>query len=254
MFDNSVTICYTINMNNNKILENIGLTKNESVIYLTLVDIGSSTISAISDKTSIHRPLIYKALPSLQEKKLVTSISKGRQTLYTAEPPSKLEEIFNDLKLRFFDLIPALEDKYSTNSMKPNVRFLEGKEGIKNIYLDIIATLKKGDTFYRYSSAKDLVQTKMYLPKGYEKMRDDKKLERKAIMAENKTLLKNVKLERYIKSIPEDLQTFDFNVTKIIYGPKIAYIDYNSETGVVIESKFIADFEKSIFEVLYKKL
>ncbi|MES3006077.1 MAG: helix-turn-helix domain-containing protein [Patescibacteria group bacterium] len=241
-------------MNNNTILENLGLSKNESTIYLALIELGSSTISKISDKTAIHRPLIYKALPFLEEKKLVTSVMKGKQTRYTAEPPSKLESIFDDFKLQFLNLMPELEDRYSSNSLKPVVRFLEGKEGIRNIYIDIVATLKKGDTFFRYSSAKDLAKAKKYLPKDYEKMRDSKKLERKVIMAQSKKALKKIKLERYIKSLPDESVPFDFNITKIIYGSKVAYIDYNTETATVIENEPTAMFEKSIFESLYKKL
>ncbi len=241
-------------MNSNKILEKIGLTKNESLIYLALVDLGPSTITQISDKTAIHRSLVYKALPNLQEKKLVTSITQGKQTLYTAEPPNKLENIFDDLRLQFFDMIPELEDKYAVNSLKPAIRFLEGKEGIKNIYLDIVSTLKKGDTFYRYSSATDLNKAKKYLPRDYEKMRDNKKIERKVIMAENQASLKKIKLERFIKTMPKDTGSFDFNITKIIYGPKVAYIDYNSETAIVIENELIAKFELSIFESFYRKL
>ncbi len=241
-------------MNSNKILEKIGLTKNESLIYLALVDLGPSTITQISDKTAIHRPLVYKALPHLEEKKLVTSITQGKQTLYTAEPPNKLEDIFDDLRLQFFNLMPELEDKYAVNSLKPAIRFLEGKEGIKNIYLDIVSTLKKGDTFYRYSSATDLNKTKKYLPRDYEKMRDNKKIERKVIMAENQASLKKIKLERFIKTMPKDTGSFDFNITKIIYGPKVAYIDYNSETAIVIENELIAKFELSIFESFYRKL
>jgi sugar-specific transcriptional regulator TrmB len=241
-------------MNNIAILESMGLSKHESSIYLALIDLGPATISKISDRTAIHRPLIYKTLPYLQEKKLVTSIMKGKQTLYTAEPPSKLEDIFEDLKLQFSNLIPELEDKYSSNSLKPVIRFLEGKEGIKSIYLDIVGTLKKGETFFRYSSAKDLDKAKEYVPKSYERMRDNKKLERRVIMAASKKALKKVKLERYIKGISEESASFDFNITKIIYGPKVAYIDYNTETATVIENELAASFERSIFETLYKKL
>lgn len=241
-------------MKNIDILKKIGLNKTESAVYLSLVEMGPSTVFKISKKASIHRPLIYKALPNLEERKLVTSFLKGKHTFYNAEPPSKLEEIFNDLRNDFFEMLPELEDQYSTRNLKPIIRFLEGKEGIKNVYLDIVTILNKGDSFYRYSSAKDLKKAKSYLPKNYEKMRDNKKIERKVIMAESKADLKIKKLDRFVKSISEDVTPFDFNVTKIIYGHKIAYIDYNTETVSILENKLIADFEKSIFENLYKKL
>lgn len=57
-------------MNIQNILEKIGLTKNESAIYLGLLELGPSYIAKISEKTSIHRPLVYKTIPSLLEKKI----------------------------------------------------------------------------------------------------------------------------------------------------------------------------------------
>ena len=47
---------------------------------------------------------------------------------------------------------------------------------------------------------------------------------------------------------------FDYNVTEVIYGDRVAFIDYNSETAMIIESKVIADFQKHIFKSFYKKL
>lgn len=55
-------------MNIQHILEKIGLSKNESAIYLALLELGPSQIAKISEKALIHRPLVYKALPSLIEK------------------------------------------------------------------------------------------------------------------------------------------------------------------------------------------
>jgi hypothetical protein len=54
--------------------------------------------------------------------------------------------------------------------------------------------------------------------------------------------------------MPEDFGNFDYNITQIIYGDRVAFIDYNSETALVIESKVIADFQEHIFKMLYKKL
>ena len=55
-----------------KVLKKIGLTEHESVIYLALLELGPARIAKIAEKTAIHRPLIYKAIPDLLAKKLVT--------------------------------------------------------------------------------------------------------------------------------------------------------------------------------------
>jgi predicted transcriptional regulator len=124
-------------MDKNKILEKMGLTKHESAIYLGLLELGPSNISQISEKAAIHRPLIYKALPALLEKKLITQNRRHNRMVYMAEPPNRLEAIFDDLKIDFFEILPDLEDSYLSNEQKPKVRFLEGKDGTKRIFDDI---------------------------------------------------------------------------------------------------------------------
>lgn len=172
-----------------------------------------------------------------------------------AEPPNRLETIFDDLKIDFFEALPDLEDMYSSNELKPKVRFLSGKEGTKRVFDDIVRSLPKGDTFYRYSSNIDGQEKKdKYVPRGYRKMRDDKKLERQVITNQVTAQRKINKLDRFIKVIPQDFGAFVHNVTELIYGDKTAFIDYNSETAMIIESKKIADFQRHIFKVLYKKL
>jgi len=242
-------------MDKQQILEKIGLNRHESAIYLALLELGPSHIAGISEKTSIHRPLIYKAIPSLVEKKLVTQTKHAKRTIYTAEPPNRLESIFDDLKLDFVEMLPELEDQYSTNSFKPRIRFLQDKAGTKRVFDDIVRSLKKGDVFYRYSSNCDGQEKKdSHLPRDYQKIRDGKKLERQVITNEQTAKRKTTKLDRFVKIMPNDSEPFEHNITEVIYGDKIAFIDYNSETSMVIESKRIADFQRHIFKTLYKKL
>lgn len=242
-------------MDKSKILEKIGLTKHESAIYLALVELGPSRISKISEKTAIHRPLIYKALPSLIEKKLVTETQKQKGVVYGAEPPNRLETLFDDLQIDFNEMLPDLEDRYSNNEFKPKVRFLEGPDGTRRVFDDVARSLKTGDVFYRYSSNKDGEEKKdKYVPRIYKKLRDSKKLQREVITNMQTMRHKKSKLDRFAKAMPSDFGTFEHNVTEIIYGNKVAFIDYNSETAMVIESKRIADFQKQIFKTLYSRI
>ncbi len=242
-------------MDKNKILEKIGLTKHESAIYLALLEMGTSNISQISEKTSIHRPLVYKALPSLMEKKLVTKTQKIKSVVYGAEPPNRLETLFDDLRIDFFEILPDMEDAYNSSEKKPKIRFLEGRDGTKRIFDDVVRSLKKGDVFYRYSSNKDGNEKKdKYVPRIYRQMRDEKKLQREVITNAQTAVHKRPSLDRFAKIMPNDFGPFEHNVTEIIYGNKVAFIDYNTETVMIIESKRIAEFQKQIFQTFYEKL
>ncbi|MCH8518782.1 hypothetical protein LAT59_03410 [Candidatus Gracilibacteria bacterium] len=126
---------------------------------------------------------------------------------------------------------------------------------MKHIFMDVVETLEKGDTYYRYSSRKHDV-LRGFLPESYKKLRDAKEIQRCIITSkELKTMKeKENKLNREMRAIPEDYDLFDDNIGKIIYGNKVAIIDYNTSTSFIIENKKFAEFEKKIFLLLYRYL
>jgi len=244
---------YNDKMDKIAILEKLGLKQNDARVYLALLDQGPSHIAMISQRSGLHRPIIYKSLPVLIEKRLVTKTIRKKRAYFMAEPPNRLETLFDDFRIDFFETLPELEDMYSTNTHKPRVRFLEGKDGTKRVFDDVVRSMKKGETFFRYSSNKDGKEKKdKYIPRGYRMMRDQKKLERLVITNFQTANHKSPKLDRFVKIIPSDFGPFEYNVTEIIYEDKIAYIDYNSETVMIIESRHIADFERHKFKQMYK--
>ena len=54
-----------------------GLTKNESKIYLTLLEIGPSHAGLISRKSGLHRRVVYDTLEMLTQKGLIGYILKN---------------------------------------------------------------------------------------------------------------------------------------------------------------------------------
>ena len=98
----------------------------------------------------------------------------------------------------------------------------------------------------------------------YEKARDKKQLERFVItnkrsgddkkQTEGPEGSRRIKMEKAVKIIPPDYDLFEYNVTQLIYGNKIAFVDYNTETAVIIENPVIAKFQQKIFKLLFAKL
>jgi len=52
----------------------------------------------------------------------------------------------------------------------------------------------------------------------------------------------------------QNYDQFDENIQMILYGKKIAYVDYNSESAIIIENTKIADFQKKLFKALFQSL
>ncbi len=236
------------------LLNKIGLTQKQATIYLFLLSHSPTSISNISRGTGLYRPDIYKELKVLLDKTVVTESPKGKQVWYQAEAPSRLREIIKDTLIDLEESLPALEEMYSHMSPRSVIRSVEGKNGIRSIFSDLVTTLKRGETFYRYTSSKDLKVANMYLPKDYRKLRDAKDIQRLVIGTAVNQATKIDRLEKETKYIPVNFDTFNQNIIQLMYSNKVAFINLNNETGLIIDNPELADFHKKIFKLLYTKL
>ncbi len=236
------------------ILKRLGLKEKEVQIYLDLIENWASSISEIIERTWLHRPEAYRLLPLLKEEWFVTESKKSKRRFFEAESPEKLlwllENLWNDLNW----VIPDLISMHSNASKRPGVKYQEWRKAVTYVFSDVVNSLNKWDVFYRVSSEKDVECANSYLPNDYREKRDKKQLERYVIMSEDKSNIKKPRLEREIVTIPPELDEFTDDVHMIIYWNKVAFIDYNSEASIIIESAFIAWFQLKLFKMLFSSL
>ena len=233
-------------------LQALGLNKTEAAVYMDLLMYGVQTVSSIARTSKLHRPAIYGALPSLKDKGLVTERQVGKLVQYAAEPPERLNSLVHSIQAELDDLVPELNQ--IQHETTPIVRRFNGKAGVYAVYDDIVQTLKKGEEFYRFNAASHEDLLKTGLPKSYEKMRDEKQLERLVISNPDYVKSREPRLEDSLVVVPESFWPFDYNVSQIIYGDKIAFIDYTLPIATIITNPTLARFQKDIFMMLYKQL
>ena len=241
-------------MNTSVLLRQLGLSKNAALAYLALVDLGTASIARIALESGVQRPLVYKVLPELLGMGLVAKAPHGKRTHYSALSPTKLRNLHRTLDAALDSALPALEERYLASGERPRITYLEGRAGIVSVYADIIETLPKGGVFYRYSSGNKVKKNEYYVPKDYRAKRDAKKLERYVITNKQTASKKTSRLERAVKVIPEGSDLFAYNITQLIYGSKVAFVDYNTESAIVIENPVIAAFQERLFKLLYQRL
>ena len=235
-----------------EILTSLGLTSAEAEMYLTLVQHGPGTVSHISRESTLHRPAIYAAIPLLREKGLISERQIGKLIHYAAESPERLRVLADVVHEELDTVIPHLINKHSQKT--PLVRRLDGKVGVHAVYVDILNTLKPGEEFYRYSSENINDAKQIGLPKNYEKRRNEMKLERLVISNPEYIASREPTLEESLKVVPNKFLPFDHHVSQIIYGNKIAFIDFNQPIATIIENSTLAKFQKDIFKMLFRKL
>lgn len=239
-----------------KSLSRLGLSEYESTIYLSLLENGPRNISEISKDTSYHRPIIYKVLKSLRERGYVnTTLQKNKRISYCITDPLLLLNELEEIQKNSRNTIEELSYFYQKSTKKPNFSIKEWLEEIRSIHKDLITSLKKWDIYHRYSSSqRDYADRGKYVPSNYFDEQKNKELERYIITNEKMKERRAGNPLRDVVAIPSGHDLFDDNITKLIYGDKVAIIDYDTETGWVIESARFAEYERKIFTLLFRLL
>ena len=114
-----------------KQLKIIGLSENEIVMYIALLELGKGTVSQISRKASLNRTTGYDVLNRLSSKKLISISGKEPKQEYVAESPDQIEILIRgELERRQSELIEARQIIPELKSMRtigdrPKVMFYE---------------------------------------------------------------------------------------------------------------------------------
>jgi len=222
-------------------------------VYKALQSHGRMHLSGIAKAAGIHRPAAYTAMNDLFKRNFALLKKFGKRNYYEVTDPRLISEAFAKEAEKATSKISKIAIKKEKH-FDEQVRFLEGPEGIREAFDDVIEHTPRGETFFRYTSEKDLAKVNTYLSRDYRTRRDAKKLERMVISNPVSGKQKRSRLERFIKFIPPERNVFDQNIIQIVYGDRLLFIDLNSEKVIIIENKELADFQKVIFKQLYRAL
>jgi sugar-specific transcriptional regulator TrmB len=96
-----------------KRLETLGLNKNQSNTYLSLLELGKGTVVEIARYSGVNRTTVYDNLESLRKKELITvGIEYGKRYFY-AESPESLKLLLNDRIEETSQLMKQLQSIYT---------------------------------------------------------------------------------------------------------------------------------------------
>jgi sugar-specific transcriptional regulator TrmB len=229
-----------------RLLQEIGLTKTESIIYWALLQSGPSLAGRISRQSGIHRRSVYDAMDRLIEKGLVSYILKNNQRYYQAANPEKLLQLVKDRERIVSEILPELKAQYGFSKEKEETNFYVGKEGIKYIFEDM---LKEKDTVLVIGASANVDQiVKYYFPK-YDKRRVKEKVRVRLIYDKSFRPVKGIPLSE-IRYLPEG---YGSNAATNIYSDKVAIIIWvERPLAILIKNKEVAKSYRKYFELLWK--
>ncbi|MBM3247416.1 hypothetical protein FJZ17_02665 [Candidatus Pacearchaeota archaeon] len=236
-----------------RILEEIGFTRNEIKIYLALLKLGASTTGKIIENTGLHRAIVYDTLEKLIQKGIVSFVIQNNRKVFKAYDPKRLEEYLEEKKKKLSSIIPELSQIYQVPKFETATNIYEGKEGIKTIFEDIIKTKPKCYyVFASYGGATEILP--FYLKHFYDRI-EKLKISLKGILIDTPQgrqrgkevgVHKNVEL-RYM---PKEYVS---PATAYLYEGKVAFIIWSKETpmAILIENKSLFESFLNYFHVLW---
>ena len=133
-------------------LEKIGLTKNESIVYLTLVKSGTIKTAEILKKSGLNSGRIYDTLESLKHKGLISEANINGVKHFTASPPNQLKDYFqqrlNQLKQEepiIEKAIPQLNLIRNTSIESSRATIYTGLRGLKTAVDEAVEKVGKDE-------------------------------------------------------------------------------------------------------------
>ncbi|HBU06593.1 MAG TPA: hypothetical protein DEB09_00745 [Candidatus Magasanikbacteria bacterium] len=235
-------------------LQQFGLNKKQAEIYLACLKLGPSKVGNIQKESQIKRTTLYDILSELEKQGLIIHTTKQKTRIYSATSPDKLSELVEQKKTAIQTIMPDLQELFFSIAYRPNVRFYEGNEGIKEIYKETLNC--KDKKILQIVSVKDFVEFpgKNFM-EWYVKERAKKNITAKAIHPKSGDVYNNFfginddALKREVRYMPKSL--FSMSMMMIYDNNVVAMSTKKENYGFVIESKEYSTAMRTMFEFLW---
>ena len=240
--------------NNLKILQNLGLNEKESKVYLATLSLGKTTIQMIAKAAEIKRTTAYNVVDSLQQKGLITVEIDGFKKKFVAENPERLEKMIDDSRNDLHKSLPELQSLYNLGGEESVIKYYEGREALKSVYLDNIRDIKPHQEYMVISNAEKLFNI---YGDWFEKFVSDRgklNINIRMILESNQWSREYSKFEKNynhkIRFLPKETRL----TTILVITPQRALIHQLNQPimGIVIENRSAIEMHQQLFEVLWK--
>lgn len=241
----------------------LGLSEKEAKVYLAVLELAEDTVQNIAKKSGVNRATTYVILEKLLDLGLVSTIERGKKTVFMPESPSELVNILEaqkkaiDAKKQHLDeSMNQLMAIYNAKGDKPTVRYFEGADGLEALDRYGHDQFKEGSEMVGIIPI-DLIEEQFPVRR---KTAIDDRVKRK-IRSRMIYTHKNGEIPGYINNkelrdgifLPKEV--FPVDATVQIYpdwGVKFYNFNPNNYFGVLIQSPDLARNMKLLFELAWK--
>jgi predicted transcriptional regulator len=237
-------------------LKSLGLSDNESKVYVAMLSLGSATILSISKSSEIKRTTVYSVLESLNTKGLTRVEIKGFKKLYAAEHPSRLESMLDMRKVELGKLLPELEGIYNLKGGESFIKYYESSEAIKNVHYELLDSLQPHDEFLVIGDPDNWDRVNKSFGTDFIRRRNKINLNIRMILTNSES---SKKYKEFEQNFQEEIRLMPMGAkldTNLVVTPRRILIQqmFNPVIIISIENSSVITMHRELFNVMWDQL
>ena len=236
-------------MEEESVLEELGLEKREAKIYLALLKLTSTTASKVAEDVGIDRTTTYDILSRLIEKGIVSYVIKNNVKYFKSSSPEQLLLDLKEKEKRLQEIMPKLLALEKEEKEQTSVELFKGKEGMITVLKMI---LRDKQNYWLVGGAQEICHFVPIFMKQFLRKCHSSKIKGKLICEEG------------FGNNPEDIvgkhETYRIISKKLVsstikvWGNKTAFFVFSEPMHtILITSKEVADRQRLFFDHLWKQ-
>src|SRR3989338_3604873 len=239
------------------ILQDLGLSKAEINVYVSLSELGHSTSGPIIQKTGLQSSVVHRVLKTLLEKGIITFVKVGKDNNYQATNPKNLVDFIENKKKKFLDILPELEAKQKKGKSNYAAEMFLGKRAMFSILLNIIKDAKPNEDYLSFSLIEphdDEEIVEFY--RTYNLRRREKKLKVKVLANEKvKPIYEKNYTRELLKKASVRYTNFHFPQGIIIFRDNVTFVHWGENPFAVriVNKEMARQFKEFFLEFYYKE-
>lgn len=238
-------------------LVDLGLTRGEARVFLSLLKLGSSKVGAVVKDSRVSYSKVYDVLERLASKGLASHATVGNVRRYNAVEPYRLhdylqkrEDALRAQKETAASLVSELAKVASRNRM-PGAEIFVGDKGLRTAYEILLRDASKSDVlryFYPFDDYHPVATpfySRLHLFQKGKKMAAQRGIGTAAFSrsAHYREIAGNVDM-RFV--------AFPLPGTMDVFKDKLLMVSWEGKTGILVTSKEIADHFARYFDSVWQ--
>lgn len=241
-------------------LEEIGLTKSEIKVYLSLLKLGESSTGRIQAESKTANSKVYEVLSKLIDKGLVSYFTKGNVKYYKASSPKMILEFLKEKKEEITKkeeqiktILPTLMQFQQEKEDDKQALIFSGPRGLKTAFASLVDELNPGEEVH-IMGVYEFGDKFLPIAKYFQNLRSHKKIKAKFLINKNAVLIAK-EFRNYppveIRFLPEKVLT---PAIFLIYRDKVIINMAKEMTFFVLKSKTAHDAFEAYFQMLWHSI